>query len=389
MLNLVFLFILSLIAQPLIAQVSNKNPIQTHIAAALPEMGVAGPVTGILHNQLIIAGGANFPEAMPWKGGTKMYQNTIFMYRHIQSGNGIANQNTTLELVNQHHQLPEPIAYAAVCSVPDGILYAGGENANGNSNKTWFLQWNQQQQKVILKAYPALPIALTNASAVCVDNRVYLLGGETSNATSAAFYFLDLENLPKGWQSLGNLPIPLSHLVLTAIKKESAASLYIMGGRQKNSNGVSSFSKNAYRYHIQNKSWEILADMPYALSAGTGVWWNSDQIVLLGGDRGIVFNQVEKLILAITNETDPVKKQELIHQKNLLQESHPGFSKEVLVYAANTNQWNSIGNLSQETPVTTTALIWNSAVYIPSGEIKAGVRSQHILQISFQPPHRE
>ena len=126
--------------------------------------------------------------------------------------------------------------------------------------------------------------------------------------------------------------------------------------------------------------------MPYALSAGTGVWWNKDQIVLLGGDRGIVFNQVEKLLVAIANENDAEKKQILINQKNQIQETHPGFSKEILLYAADTNQWKIVGSLNHEIPVTTTAFIWNSKLFIPSGEIKAGVRSPNILQITIQPP---
>lgn len=33
--------------------------------------GVAGPVTGIYNDIMIIAGGANFPDSMPWQGGKK------------------------------------------------------------------------------------------------------------------------------------------------------------------------------------------------------------------------------------------------------------------------------------------------------------------------------
>ena len=88
-----------------------------------------------------------------------------------------------------------------------------------------------------------------------------------------------------------------------------------MGGRQKNPGGISSFSNKTYRYNIKNDSWETMEDMPYALSAGTGVCWNNNQIIIFGGDRGIVFNQVEQLLVAIANETNTEKKQELIHQK--------------------------------------------------------------------------
>lgn len=377
--HVIILFFI-LISQHVIAQLHFNTHLKTAVAAELPNIGVAGPVTGTVNNYLVVAGGANFPEAMPWKGGAKKYQDQIFIYQQT---------NSKLNLKSKTQQLPAPVAYAAVCNSPQGIVYAGGENAEGISNKTWFLQWNQQQQTVLIKSYPDLPIPLTNSSAVCVNNSVYLMGGETGNATSTAFYFLDLAQIEKGWQGLGNIPQPLSHLVLTSVKNSNATALYVMGGRQKNPSGVSTFSNKTYRYHIQNNTWETLADMPYALSAGTGVEWNNNQIVLFGGDRGIVFNQVEQLLVAIANETHPEKKQELIHQKNQLQEAHPGFSKEILAYDVHTNHWNQMGKLTQETPVTTTAFIWNSAVYIPSGEVKAGVRSKHILQIHISPPYHE
>ncbi|HPK85378.1 MAG TPA: cyclically-permuted mutarotase family protein, partial [Bacteroidales bacterium] len=41
--------------------------------------GVAGPFTGLHGNTLILAGGANFPDTMPWHGGRKKYHNEIYL----------------------------------------------------------------------------------------------------------------------------------------------------------------------------------------------------------------------------------------------------------------------------------------------------------------------
>ena len=59
--------------------------------------------------------------------------------------------------------------------------------------------------------------------------------------------------------------------------------------------------------------------MPYALSAGTGILYDANNIILFGGDKGTVFHKTETLIAAINAEKDEVKKQELIKQKNKLQ----------------------------------------------------------------------
>ena len=59
--------------------------------------------------------------------------------------------------------------------------------------------------------------------------------------------------------------------------------------------------------------------------------------------------------------------------------SHPGFCKEVLCYNIITDEWTVVDSIPFDTPVTTVAIKWGNEVLIPSGEIKAGVRSPYIL----------
>lgn len=88
---------------------------------------------------------------------------------------------------------------------------------------------------------------------------------------------------------------------------------------------------------------------------------------------------MEELIAAISQENDVVKKQQLVQKKNQLQVSHPGFSDEVLCYCPKTDEWTTVGRIPFSVPVTTTAVNWNGYCFIPSGEIKAGVRTSQIL----------
>ena len=43
--------------------------------------GVAGPFAGIHGSTLIVAGGANFPDTMPWHGGKKQYHDEIYQFQ--------------------------------------------------------------------------------------------------------------------------------------------------------------------------------------------------------------------------------------------------------------------------------------------------------------------
>jgi len=55
------------------------------------------------------------------------------------------------------------------------------------------------------------------------------------------------------------------------------------------------------------------------------------------------------------------------------------FSKEILLYNTVKDEWAAVGTVPFETPVTTTAVQYRDQVLIPSGEIKAGVRTPRIL----------
>ncbi len=376
-LTTLFMFIAPAIA----AQKKTELFCKWKIGAELPALhqqhkalGVAGPVTGIHQNKLIVAGGANFPDSMPWQQGKKFFYNTVYVYE---------KNDNKIKLLKQQFTLPFNISYSACCSTIQGIVYAGGENENGISNKVLLLQWNKKTSAISTKQLPELPFAITNAAATVFDNIVYIAGGETAVSASNQFLALDLNNTEEGWKQLAVIPKAVSHSVLTVQKNGNKTCIYLIGGRKKNKTGISDLYNSAFEFNIKKNQWEEKNALPYALSAGTGIATNPNEILIFGGDKGTTFHQVEMLIASINAEKDETKKQELILQKNKLQSEHPGFSKEVLLYNTLTDSWKTVGTIPFETPVTTTAVKWGNEVIIPSGEIKAGVRSPKILSVKI------
>jgi N-acetylneuraminic acid mutarotase len=119
--------------------------------------------------------------------------------------------------------------------------------------------------------------------------------------------------------------------------------------------------------------------LPYALSAGTGVAAGSHFILLFGGDTGETFHKTEALIAAIGKEASDEKKDQLNKEKIAVQSAHPGFCRQVLLYDTKKNRWTPLDCIPFAAPVTTTAVQWEGGVYLPGGEIKAGVRTPQIL----------
>lgn len=324
------------------------------------QLGIAGPVVGIHRNHLLITGGANFPEKMPWEGGIKKYQHTAYIY---------AIKDHNLQLKNTL-SFNTSIAYAANCSQENGIYTAGGENEKGASSQFQIYTWSPEQNSFQVNQLPNIPIPLSNASLVADDNKLYLVGGENAELVSDKIYIYDQK-----WQEYMHLPYPLTHTV--ALVKDHF--LYLFGGRTRQPNAISTLYKTCYKINLKTKKIVQIADLPEALSAGTGFTDDHGHLFLIGGDNGSTFHKVEQLILDIAQETAPDRKEKLIQDKAIVQSNHPGFTKTVLQYDDQLDKWKVSSTLLVGSPVTTTAVFHDQQVYIPSGEIKAGIRSAGIL----------
>lgn len=342
------------------------------VAAEIPaeegqqkSIGYAGPVAGTHNSVLFIGGGANFPDKMPWLGGAKKYHDELWVYKPVENK-------------FQLFRLPYTLAYAANVSSKNGIVSAGGENETGILSGVLTTEW--KDGKAVVTNLPSLPIAITNASAAVVDDVLFVAGGETKDVTSNKLFKLNLNDFSAGWQELSPLPQPVSHAVLAAQGKGGDAKLYLLGGRKKTSSGISDLYSSNYQYNIAKNLWQQKKSLPYALCAGTGTAWGDDYIVLFGGDKGETFHKAETIIAKINAAKDTAVKEQLNQEKINIQSTHPGFSKEMLWYNTKADEWKINGSIPFDVPATTTAVKMNKKVYIPSGEIKAGVRTPKILE---------
>lgn len=357
------------------AQKSKVKSIEWDIAGVLPStnekaLGFAGAVVGVSNDALIVGGGSNFPDSMPWLGGKKKYYDDLYVFKN--------DRNDSLVLFKSF-KLPFSLAYSANISTGNGIVVAGGENDNGISNKVLLIQWNEVTGNTTIKNLPDLPVAVTNASVIVHDDKVYLAGGEMTNDVSSHFFSLDLKDANAGWKSLPSLPKPISHSVMVVQSKGKYNCIYIIGGRRKNANTPSDLYSSTFEFDLKANAWIEKKSLPNALSAGTGVAVGTNSILLFGGDNGATFHKIEELIFAISNEKSEEKKKQLTAEKIKLQSTHPGFCKTVLLYETKKDEWRPVSCIPYDSPVTTTAVKWNDEIIIPGGEVRAGVRTTQIL----------
>ncbi|MBO9617702.1 MAG: galactose oxidase [Niabella sp.] len=308
--------------------------------------GFAGSFAGLINDQLVVAGGSNFPGGgAPWLGSKKVWYDQVFLFD---------NKTATWKKIGN---LPLPLGYGVSVSLPEGLLCIGGSNAAGHSAAVLLLQL--KAGKLQTDTLPPLPLPLANTCGALVGDKIYVAGGITApdaKSTSAAFFELDLSKGLKNakWKALPAWPGPSRMLGVAAAVDNC---FYLFSGAQL-ANGQRVYLRDAYRFS-KRSGWMKIADLPHpVLAAPTPLLHDKQHIFLLGGDDGS-------------------------NAGKDLREAHPGFSKQLLAYDYRKNKWSVLPAKMDVpfVPVTTTAVLWKGQWVVPGGEIKPGIRTPMVLRI--------
>ncbi|MEX2112266.1 MAG: sodium/solute symporter [Pirellulales bacterium] len=289
-----------------------------------------------------MAGGANFPEAMPWEGGTKVWHDSIFVLERPDAAWRIAGK------------LPRPLGYGVSLTTERGVVCIGGSDAQRHYAECFLLDFVNGSPET--SPLPALPRPTANACGALLGSTIYLAGGlerPTDTIAMRTFWSLDLDRIDRGWRELEAWPGD-ERMLATAGAQDGA--FYLFGGAALEANGdgkpTRRWLRDGYRYQ-PGQGWRRIADLPRQVVAAPSPAPAIGQthLLVLGGDDAA---QVD----------DPPQ-------------SHRGFSKEVLAYHTITDTWSVPGELPFSL-VTTGAVRWHDRIVVPGGETKPGVRSVQV-----------
>lgn len=311
---------------------------------ALPDpIGFAGAFAGTSGGALLVAGGANFPDKMPWEGGRKVWYDTGFV---LERPDGVWRSA---------FKLPRPLGYGVSVTTRAGVVCIGGSDATQHVRDVFRLSWNRGQLRC--EPLPSLPHPLANACGALVGHTIYVAGGTaTPDATNALsnFWALDLGHPEAGWRELPTWPGPARMLAVAAAAR---GAFYLLGGTalapDADGKPVRTYLKDTYRF-TPRRGWERVADLPHPVAAAPSPSpvTPGGEILVIGGDDG-----------------------RLVHFEP--KSAHPGFPKRVLIYNPRRDAWGELPD-APVARVTLPVAEWRGWFVLVSGESRPGVRSPEV-----------
>lgn len=346
------------------------------------EKGFAGMYAGKHNGIIILAGGANFPDNPPSKGGIKKYWDHISLIKKV----GGKFQWESLG----EHKLPKPLAYGAAVSSKEGLILIGGENENGDHSDVLKISIRPDTKQLEITSLPPLPLPMANTSAVIINEVIYLAGSLSSNR-EGIFLSYDLKSTNSKWQSLPSWPgPPRNHFGLVVQSDGESDKIFLFGGRFKGDSSSSQVFSDNFSYNPIHRTWTKKSPIQtgdgteYHLSAFTADPLGSGHILLIGGVEPEPFNSLEKLENQLVSTPKFSTQWESLSQKrDSILSHHQGFSRSVLAYHTVTDTWTKLEDLPFTGPVNSTLVTLDNSALLISGEIAPGHRSPDIYELKL------
>jgi N-acetylneuraminic acid mutarotase len=317
--------------------------------ANLPDPhGVAAPFVGVAGDALVVAGGTNFPDAPPWKNGTKTWHNAAYVLPSVS-----AQWQTGFKLSRR-------AAYGISLTTNAGVLCIGGCDEKSNFDDVFMLRWdgkNLTQHKMA-----SLPHPTSCAAGAMIGSRVYVAGGQAgpnpaSGPSYSFFWMLDLDQDSQSWRELPTWPGPERFY---AIAGSDGQSFFLFSGirrtEDKKGQPQLEYLKDAYRFDPMADEWRRLADLPHANAAiATPAPYANGGLFLLGRGADGAGADVP------------------------LDQRRP-FAREILRYDVAADKFETVGTLPFGLAAVSSTQ-WNGSFIIASGESRPGVRSPNVWSI--------
>ena len=384
------LFVLSLIILTACTETQKEQSMKIDITTLTTQglqgdlqKGVSASYAALIDDNLLVAGGCNFPDKLGFEGGKKVFYDEILHFNKTQ------NQWQTIG------KLPEAAAYGVSVAIPDGYLWIGGQTATNSLANCYKVQYSKEKA-LTLNSFPALPEPLDNFSGASVGSKVFVAGGNASGKASNKVFYINTAT-DKEWKQLPDFPGDARvQPVLAAIKKDNDTLLYVLGGFfGGDATKTPTMGEKVLAFSLKQQQWHEVAlqENPnkeiFSLTGATALAIDNRYIACFGGvNHRLFINTITDLyhLGKDTTLTDEQRK-----QKNYDYMSHYmtqpieyyRFNKECYLFDTQTKQWSVLDTQADFARAGATLVGTPNEFYLIQGELKPGVRSPKTYKLKI------
>ena len=315
------------------------------------DKGVSAPFCGILNDEFILAGGANFPRKPAADGGQKALHDHIFILKNGQW---------------QHScRLPSPLAYGGSFVIDNNLYIIGGNNGERPVNNTMVI--SKTYDWIEMNTCTRLPKAIEQAGYAQVGHTIYVAGGISEDGASRSVYAGEVNGIKISWFELPQLPEPLVQPIAMATESR----LYVWGGF------------NPETKEIFTTGWYLDEGSPDWKAIGTpeenAPFVGATSIALPDG-RFAVIGGVDKDIFSWGLSATGKDK----HKYMTMEPQAYKFNKDVRVFNPETQGWTVEGGAEKLALAGAGLASDGNSLYVIGGEIKPGVRTPQIWKFELE-----
>lgn len=307
-------------------------------------IGVAGAFAGIAGGHLVLLGGANFPYGTPADGGRKVWHSDIYILGTATSTASPSAASGSQAFTELPGAMPRALAYGVSVTLPEGVLCIGGCDSAACYSDV-FLFSLSPEGKPQFKSYPSLPRPLANATGCRIGQKVYVMGGIESMRDAAAtrdFFVLDLSDLESGWNELPPWDGPARAYAVSAAQSDGADNcIYLFSGRDFKPDTPWTVLYDGYKFNPKIRFWKKISGF-FPVMAGSAAPFGANHILFFGGrsENDTIPNNVLRLYHTVTGTLTETPLDSTV-----------------------------------QVPVTNTAVVSGTDIYLCSGEIAPGIRT--------------
>ena len=344
------------------------------------ELGVSASFAGLVSNELVMAGGCNFPDVPAVDGGAKKFYNGIYAA-------DVSEPATDSLLWRKIGELPVSAAYGVSIPTDKGLICIGGSNEEGPVNRVFRI--SIQNEEAVVESLPSLPWGIDNMAGALLKNKLIIAGGTRNGIPSKQVLALDLTNLKGGWIPQTDYPGNYRTQPIAFAYRNS----FCLWAGFAGASSKSKASLNTDGLSLTNNVWSGLstpisaAGNEVSLGGGTVVSFTNDCFLALGGVDKKVFLKALKREELLKNCSDEFVIDSLKNEGRTYMVQEPAwyqFNSHLMLYNAADDEWHDLGSDSSLARAGAIAVkVRPNEIYLLGGELKPGIRTPTCISITL------